>query len=189
MSFNYSNSNIIDDYLADTRKLDYEYTRMSEVPNKISDDFNRRKVKSILELNLSDNMCSAANSILQYCFDNKDGFFSTDDFEYLDLSRTIIEYYDDDDDDKENLMKLVCNLLNKYPNLTINLSYTAFDSGEWRDKCIKINPYKDIDIKSRLILEYRAKCEERWREREYCRKTHCYNCQCFHCFEKHRYTF
>ena len=188
MSFDYSNSGIEHDNFAELIKKEHRPPCISDLFDKISNDFNSRKVKSITKLDISKNRCSA-NRILQYCFDNKDGFFSTDDFEYLDLSRTIIEYYDDDDDDKENLMKLVCNLLNKYPNLTINLSYTAFDSGEWRDKCIKINPYKDIDIKSRLILEYRAKCEERWREREYCRKTHCYNCQCFHCFEKHRYTF
>jgi len=161
MSFNYSNSNIIDDYVADTRKLDYEYTRMSEVPNKISDDFNRRKVKSILELNLSDNMCSAANSILQYCFDNKDGFFSIDDFEYLDLSQTWITSYNEEE---ENLATLACNLLNKYPNLTINMSYTLCDYPVWRDKCIEINPYKDTNIKSRLILERTTTWDIRYRE-------------------------
>jgi len=194
MEIDFSDRGIVNDDMAATFfNPECQPPCLSDVFKAISNKLDKFNVKTITTLNMSKNNFNP-NTILQYCYDNKDGFFSIDDFKHLDLSYTII--FKSNHEDIKKCINLVCELLNKYSKLIINLSYTELDCESWLDKCIEQNPYKDMDLYSRLILQQRTKCEDRkreeerieqrMREREYSCCIHC-KCNCYYHNDKSRY--
>jgi hypothetical protein len=179
MKIDFSDSYIVEDEMAKIFK-NFRPPSISDVYKRITEKYEMAKNVnndiSIQVLDLSLNNFNA-NTILKYCLANEHGYFSINEFEYLDLSKTNVNIYEEDDEDE--YMNLIWELLIKYKNLTINLSYTKFDYPRHKKRCIQDNPY-DIYISDRLILDNSSKIEHR----EYVRKQHCYHCKCEYCIGK-----
>jgi len=140
---------IVNDVIAEKFVIEYRPPSISDLFKKITKLVDDSKSSVIYELNVSNNSIDAC-TILKYCLDNEYGYFSREDFNILNLSRTLIF-----ENDMEKCITLISELLNKYKNLTIylldtNLTYAGICGLFKFKRCL----YNDIDL-DRLKLSYK----------------------------------
>jgi len=169
LHINFSNCDIICDGMAKIFRK--RQTQLSDVFEVISKYYNNLEVGTdrpfieIIDLRLNN---IDTKSVLQYCLENADSFFSTTNvnpFKKLDLSYNNKDYFNNDDDDDNEYYSdddkyyreyanILHKLFEKYPSLTIDLSFTQFDD--------IMNRYRNLSKHwDRVILKNTEELENR----------------------------